>query len=51
MGMLVGWAGLTGLAKDIPYHDFTHTLDADVTVVTNAESGWLVVSWRRPDGH
>jgi hypothetical protein len=51
LGMLVGWAGLTALAKDIPYHDLTLTLDADVTVVTNAESGWLVVSWGRPDGH
>jgi hypothetical protein len=48
--MLVGWAGLTALAKDVPYHDLTLTLDADVTVETNAESGWLVVSWGRPDG-
>jgi hypothetical protein len=51
IGMLVGWAGLTALAKDIPYHDLTLTLDADVTVETNAESGWLVVSWGQPDGH
>jgi hypothetical protein len=51
MGMLVGWAGLTALAKDVPYHNLTLSLDADVTVETNAESGWLVVSWGRPDGH
>jgi hypothetical protein len=51
MGMLVGWAGLTALAKDITYHDLTLALDADVTVETNAESGWLVVSWGQPDGH
>ncbi len=51
MAMLVGGAGLTALAKDVPYHDLTLTLDADVTVQTNAESGWLVVSWGQPDGH
>ena len=51
MGILVGWAGLTALAKDVPYHNLTLSLDADVAVETNAESGWLFVSWGRPDGH
>ena len=46
--LLAVLAGLTALAKDIPYHDLKLTLDADVTVETNAESGWLVVSWGRP---
>jgi hypothetical protein len=49
--MLVGWAALTAPAKDIPYHNLTLSLDADVTVQTNAESGWLIMSWGRPDGH
>jgi hypothetical protein len=49
--MLVGWAGLTAPAKEVPYHDLTLTLDADVTVETNADSGWLFVSWGRTDGH
>lgn len=49
--LLIVLAGLSALAKDIPYHDLTLTLDADVTVETNAESDWLVVSWGRPDGH
>ena len=47
--LLAGLAGLSALAKDIPYHDLMLTLDAEVTVETNAESGWLVVSWGRPD--
>ena len=53
ISLLAGLAGLTALAKDLTYHDFTLTLDAGVMAETNAESGWLVVSWGRPrpDGH
>ena len=50
LSLLAGLAGLSAVAKDIPYHDLMLNLDADVTVETNAESGWLVVSWGRPDG-
>jgi hypothetical protein len=49
--LLAGLAGLSVAAKEISYQDLTLTLDAEVTAETNAESGWLVVSWGRPDGH
>ncbi len=44
LSLLAGLAGLSAVAKDVPYHDLMLNLDADVTVETNVESGWLVVS-------